>query len=439
MFRRILRPSCTKVYKEIKNATANNRRHKLLKLTSRSLSSGDDGRQNGGGTTSKMHHCLSCGGVLTLDTDSILSSGNDLRQRFYCQHCKKMFQSTKPIDPLEDLASADFGQPLLMASSALAHNNAEWLKRTIPQRTSSSHPPPSPTTTRHKHHRQDHPASSLLSLSPSTVFDHLCQHVIGQQQVKKVLSVGVYNHYQRLYYQYKVEAEQMPDRKTSTNEHKVEAVQLPDHKTSTNEQDNHTGEEGSLVRKFRPPGGGQNLWGQSYEQRNNVARSQLHSTPKDEELQRNKGKRTTRQENARKGPFRFVRDKVDESLVELDKTNVLICGPTGSGKTLMARTLAKLVDVPFVIADATSLTQAGYVGEDVESIVYNLYKAANGDIGKCFVLLSCCTVVVCVATAGCVLPLLGLCCHCFSLTHIVFVAWTTRRQNPTWNHLSGRS
>jgi hypothetical protein len=415
MFRRILRPSCTTVYKEIKNATTNNRRHKLLKLTSRSLSSGDDGRQNGGGTTSKMH-CLSCGGVLTLDTDSILSSGNDLRQRFYCQHCKKMFQSTKPIDPLlEDLTSADFGQPLLMASSALAHNNAEWLKRTIPQRTSSSHPPPPPTTTRHKHHRQDHPVSSLLSLSPSTVFDILCQHVIGQQQVKKVLSVGVYNHYQRLYYQHKVEAEQMPDRKTSTNEHKAEAVQLPDHKTSTNEQDNHTGEEGSLVRKFRPPGGGQNLWGQSYEQRNNVARSQLHSTPKDEELQRNKGKRTTRQENARKGPFRFVRDKVDESLVELDKTNVLICGPTGSGKTLMARTLAKLVDVPFVIADATSLTQAGYVGEDVESIVYNLYKAANGDIGKCFVLLSCCTVVVCVATAGCVLPLLfphthRLCC-----------------------------
>ena len=422
MFRRILRPSCTKVFrkhKEIKKC--NNHRHQLLKLNSRFMSSGTPP------IPTKMH-CLSCGGVLTLDTDSILSSGNDLRQRFYCQHCKKMFQSTKPIDPfVEDLATADFGQPLLMASSALAtpfpralaketHNNAEWLKRTIPQRTYSSHPPPSPTTTRHQNHRQD-PAVSLLSLSPSTIFNHLCQHVIGQQQVKKVLSVGVYNHYQRLYYQLKVEAEQTPD-----------------HKASTNEETNHTGKEGSLVRKFRPSGGdGQNLWGQSYEQRNNVARSQLHSNPKDEELQRNKGKRDTTKENARKGPFRFVRDKAGESLVELDKTNVLICGPTGSGKTLMARTLAKLVDVPFVIADATSLTQAGYVGEDVESIVYNLYKAANGDIGKCFVLLSWCPVVlVSYCPVVFVLPLL--------LTHThLFVAWTTRRQNPTWYHLSGRS
>ena len=145
MFRRILRPSCTKVFIEIKKC--NNHRHQLLKLNSRFMSSGTPP------ITTKMH-CLSCGGVLTLDTDSILSSGNDLRQRFYCQHCKKMFQSTKPIDPfVEDLATADFGQPLLMASSALAtpfpralaketHNNAEWLKRTIPQRTSSSHPPP---------------------------------------------------------------------------------------------------------------------------------------------------------------------------------------------------------------------------------------------------------------------------------------------------------
>lgn len=56
--------------------------------------------------------------------------------------------------------------------------------------------------------------------------------------------------------------------------------------------------------------------------------------------------------------------------VELDKSNVVLLGPTGSGKTLMAKTLAKLIDVPLVIADATCLTQAGYVGEDVESLLH---------------------------------------------------------------------
>jgi len=56
--------------------------------------------------------------------------------------------------------------------------------------------------------------------------------------------------------------------------------------------------------------------------------------------------------------------------VELDKSNVVLLGPTGSGKTLMAKTLAKLIDVPLVISDATSLTQAGYVGEDVESLLH---------------------------------------------------------------------
>jgi ATP-dependent Clp protease ATP-binding subunit ClpX len=68
--------------------------------------------------------------------------------------------------------------------------------------------------------------------------------------------------------------------------------------------------------------------------------------------------------------------------VELAKSNILLIGPTGTGKTLLAQTLARMLDVPFAIVDATTLTEAGYVGEDVENIVLKLLQAADGDVGR---------------------------------------------------------
>ena len=77
---------------------------------------------------------------------------------------------------------------------------------------------------------------------------------------------------------------------------------------------------------------------------------------------------------------RYKNSDVDR--VELQKSNILMLGPTGCGKTLLAQTLARILDVPFAIVDATSLTEAGYVGEDVENILLRLYQAADGDLDR---------------------------------------------------------
>ena len=117
-------------------------------------------------------------------------------------------------------------------------------------------------------------------------------------------------------------------------------------------------------------------------------RPQLRPTPKPREIYETLNQYVVGQDRAKKALSVAVYNHYKRignrrpSEVELQKSNILLIGPTGCGKTLLAQTLAKILDVPFAIADATSLTEAGYVGEDVENILLRLIQSADGDIKK---------------------------------------------------------
>ena len=159
--------------------------------------------------------------------------------------------------------------------------------------------------------------------SPSEMKKTLDEYVIGQERAKRALSVAVYNHYKRI------------NRKTKRND-----VEL----------------QKSNILLLGPTGSGKTYLAQT------LAKKALSVAVY------NHYKRISRKQ------------KRDD--VELQKSNILLIGPTGSGKTYLAQTLAKILEVPFAIADATSVTEAGYVGDDVETILLRLIQAADWDIEK---------------------------------------------------------
>lgn len=174
---------------------------------------------------------------------------------------------------------------------------------------------------------------------PKKIMEYLNKHVIGQDLAKKVLSVAVYNHYKRIYHNTPVK---------NTNE------TFGDFSTSPTSASTRGGD----LLQFTSIG---HTIVKSHQ--SEVPRSSLtgNATQQDQPLE------TTGSE---------LLDKKTHQL-KLDKSNILMLGPTGSGKTLLAQTIAKCLDVPFAICDCTTLTQAGYVGEDIESVIAKLMQDAN--------------------------------------------------------------
>lgn len=182
---------------------------------------------------------------------------------------------------------------------------------------------------------------------PKKIYAYLDKYVVGQDHAKKVLAVAVYNHYKRIY-------NNMP---TGSRQQQVEAEKqaslTPRELELRRREDEYRFTKLLQIAGISPHG---NALGASMQQ----------------------------QLNQQAAPEKRGGEVLDSTHtdIKLEKSNIVLLGPTGSGKTLLAQTLAKCLDVPFAICDCTTLTQAGYVGEDIESVIAKLLQDANYVIEK---------------------------------------------------------
>ncbi|BEI86172.1 hypothetical protein CcaverHIS002_0604590 [Cutaneotrichosporon cavernicola] len=228
--------------------------------------------------------------------------------------------------------------------------------------------------------------------SPKDLFNHLSQYVIGQEAAKKVLSVAVFNHYRRIEPRINpvTVAEPAEPAEAAPVSPAIDSkanVQVPASFEADYEKTNGIPDATRIV-------GAEDGADPTLTYDTLVREEKWSSTPgKEERMRKRKAEDEKREAKQLEEDARTRRaDELNEAMgqrpfpedldVTVEKSNVLVVGPTGTGKTLMAKTLARALDVPFVSCDATTYTQAGYVGEDVESCILRLLQAADYDVAR---------------------------------------------------------
>ncbi|EGZ24767.1 hypothetical protein PHYSODRAFT_554819 [Phytophthora sojae] len=205
-------------------------------------------------------------------------------------------------------------------------------------------------------------------LTPREIYEGLNEYVIGQDKVKKTLAVGVHNHYKRLHALELLQARKDAEAACAKQQHARAGGVTRQHVDLDDSRLSSIGRRLLLEEIY--PGLEKKEAGLEQEAKQRAAEG-TSETSEAAAAAPSHAHATRLQHHSLGDKLQYLEG------VELDKTNVMLVGPTGSGKTLLAKTLARLAKVPIVIADATCLTQAGYVGEDVESVLFKLYQAAN--------------------------------------------------------------
>jgi len=240
--------------------------------------------------------------------------------------------------------------------------------------------------------------------TPREMVKILQEKVIGQDHAKKILSVAVYNHYKRIGAMRMMRRASGGGGERSLKEEEIQTTTTTSSSTtrvhnnfssSSSDFEQHGGGFGGDGGGGQGSGGGRKTEMNEYVSMRPYAHpASVKIFPSDQQGSKDTGFFGEQSQRERGGQSVWDKeedfetrdsssssdDDDDESLIELEKSNVLLFGPTGCGKTLIIKTLGDICKVPVVTCDATTLTQAGYVGEDVESVLHKLLRAANYDV-----------------------------------------------------------
>ena len=307
----------------------------LMKLSSSTSSSSGSGSSNSSSntptTTNSSTTTLSSGG-----------GGGNNRKTFYCPKCGSQCTHLDSLVALSRFVKCEKCNHffVVMSDERKAMNNSTNL-----------------INDKQQHHQQQKNAEKQSAKQvppppPKRIYEFLNKFIVGQEKAKKVISVAVYNHYKRIYNNLstpsastKSEKENKPEK----GESKSSDISVSDINFLNNLNFFSTSDRMNQLK--------------------NLQQQQSQTAQADSQEKNEKSRSSI-----------LYSDKHD---LKLDKSNILMLGPTGSGKTLLAQTVARCLDVPFAICDCTTLTQAGYVGEDVESVIAKLLQDANYNVDKC--------------------------------------------------------